>query len=266
MRGSGSVGAIAKHCVALHIQPWPKHTSPSPLGDTARGKGLSLYRLYIGPFFFGGVPSDMFSRDDDGGELAAPGPCHTASLLGDAVKADDDAAFRTPAKGADCLEDGVQMRGRIRGRPPKGAKRHRSPSPGAQSVAPSAVGSGSGAKKAKATRGFIICRGCGKKFDYDSSSTATDVDNDCKRTLDRLREIAKSEGPEAERYFRECFQNDEKLKKLLKAYWAKVGRGSEERGSVENRHAEIQHHPVHREHEGQQRHREEGQRKDDVGT
>jgi hypothetical protein len=157
---------------------------------------------------------------EDDGEAPA-GPCHTSSLLGEAVGLEEGCqAFR--AKGGDSDDGGerANKRGRPRG---SGNKRAASPPvEGTASMSGGGSSAGQGAKKAK-VKGVCLCRGCNKKFDYEASSTATDFDNDCKRTLDRLRVIAENEGADAVSCFKTAFADTPKLQKMLKAYWAKLG-------------------------------------------
>ena len=155
---------------------------------------------------------------DDGEAPAAP--CRTASLLGDGAE-ERCVAFDGGGGGGDGRDGGRDGEKKKLGRP-KGSPNKRVGSPSSEpSVSTSATGSR--AKKAKTSKGFCICRGCNKKFDSDAVSTSTDFDNDCKRSLDRLRHIAENEGPDAYAAFKTAFADTPKLQKMLKAYWAKVG-------------------------------------------
>ena len=156
---------------------------------------------------------------DDGEAPAAP--CRTASLLGDVAEDRCEAFDGGRGSGGDGRDGGGDGEKKKLGRP-KGSPNKRVGSPSSEpSVSTSATGSR--AKKAKTSKGMCICRGCNKKFDSDAVSTSTDFDNDCKRSLDRLRHIAENEGPDAYAAFKTAFADTPKLQKMLKAYWAKVG-------------------------------------------
>ena len=123
--------------------------------------------------------------------LAAGTPARTASLLGGSVAGDD-------------AEDG--------GAPPQ------SPAGGCTSKK---------AKKGKNKKGWIPCRGCLKKFDADSCTTATDFCPDfCKRACDRLRDVARTEGAASVAWLATQLQSTVTAVPLITAYYDKVGRPS----------------------------------------